>query len=88
MEISYGRALWRNFLGQSPDWYKLALIIFLIVNPLVFAVAPVVAGWLLVVEFIFTLAMALKCYPLLPGGLLAIEALLIGMTSPAHVRDE
>ncbi len=31
-----------------------------------------VAGWLLVVEFIFTLAMALKCYPLLPGGLLAI----------------
>ncbi|HBQ6637146.1 TPA: hypothetical protein L8N75_003793, partial [Klebsiella pneumoniae] len=29
MEISYGRALWRNFLGQSPDWYKLALIIFL-----------------------------------------------------------
>ncbi|MDU6375062.1 MAG: NAD-binding protein [Bradyrhizobium sp.] len=78
MEISYGRALWRNFLGQSPDWYKLALIIFLIVNPLVFAVAPFVAGWLLVVEFIFTLAMALKCYPLLPGGLLAIEALLIG----------
>lgn len=55
------------FLGQSPDWYKLALIIFLIVNPLVFAVAPFVAGWLLVVEFIFTLAMALKCYPLLPG---------------------
>ncbi|MCS5809090.1 hypothetical protein LNO89_27700 [Klebsiella pneumoniae subsp. pneumoniae] len=88
MEISYGRALWRNFLGQSPDWYKLALIIFLIVNPLVFAVAPFVAGWLLVVEFIFTLAMALKCYPLLPGGLLAIEALLIGMTSPAHVREE
>lgn len=88
VEISYGRALWRNFLGQSPDWYKLALIIFLIVNPLVFAVAPFVAGWLLVVEFIFTLAMALKCYPLLPGGLLAIEALLIGMTSPAHVRDE
>ena len=79
VEISYGRALWRNFLGQSPDWYKLALIIFLIVNPLVFAVAPFVAGWLLVVEFIFTLAMALKCYPLLPGGLLAIEALLIGM---------
>ena len=54
VEISYGRALWRNFLGQSPDWYKLALIIFLIVNPLVFAVAPFVAGWLLVVEFIFT----------------------------------
>ena len=25
-----------QFLGQSPDWYKLTLIIFLIVNPLVF----------------------------------------------------
>ncbi|ECR2716142.1 hypothetical protein OL068_002489, partial [Salmonella enterica] len=25
MEISWGRAMWRNFLGQSPDWYKLAL---------------------------------------------------------------
>ncbi|WP_409932427.1 hypothetical protein, partial [Salmonella enterica] len=23
MEISWGRAMWRNFLGQSPDWYKL-----------------------------------------------------------------
>ncbi|MDU3054557.1 MAG: Na(+)/H(+) antiporter NhaB, partial [Escherichia coli] len=45
-------------------------------------------GWLLVAEFIFTLAMALKCYPLLPGGLLAIEAVFIGMTSAEHVREE
>ncbi len=75
-------------MGQSPDWYKLALIIFLIVNPLIFLISPFVAGWLLVAEFIFTLAMALKCYPLLPGGLLAIEAVLIGMTSAEHVREE
>ena len=88
MEISYGRALWRNFLGQSPDWYKLLLIIFLVINPLAFLLNPFVAGWMLVVEFIFTLAMALKCYPLIPGGLLAIEAVFIGMTSPEHVRDE
>ncbi|NIG87628.1 hypothetical protein M5J15_05160 [Serratia symbiotica] len=53
-----------------------------------FLVSPFVAGWLLVIEFIFTLAMALKCYPLLPGGLLAIEAVAIGMTHPAHVADE
>jgi NhaB family Na+:H+ antiporter len=86
--MSYGRALWRNFLGQSPDWYKLTLIIVLIVNPLVFHLNPFIAGWMLVVEFIFTLAMALKCYPLLPGGLLAIEAVMIGMTSPEHVREE
>ena len=32
--------------------------------------------------------MALKCYPLLPGGLLAIEAVIIGMTSATHVREE
>lgn len=88
MEISYGRALWRNFLGQSPDWYKLTLLAFLILNPLVFIFQPFMAGWLLVAEFIFTLAMALKCYPLLPGGLLAIEAVVIGMTSAERVKDE
>ncbi len=32
--------------------------------------------------------MALKCYPLQPGGLLAIEAVLIGMTSPDTVYYE
>lgn len=88
MEISYGRALWRNFLGQSPDWYKLTLLVFLVVNPVVFLMDPFAAGWLLVAEFIFTLAMALKCYPLLPGGLLAFEAVIIGMTSAEHVKEE
>lgn len=89
MDISAGRALYRNFLGQSPDWYKLTLLVFLVINPLVyFFVSPFLAGWLLVAEFIFTLAMALKCYPLLPGGLLAIEAVMIGMTSAEHVRAE
>ena len=32
--------------------------------------------------------MALKCYPLQPGGLLAIEAVFIGMTSPDQVLHE
>nr|WP_272501641.1 sodium/proton antiporter NhaB [Silvania confinis] len=86
--MSYSRALWRNFLGQSPDWYKITLIVFLIVNPLLFLVDPFAAGWLLVAEFIFTLAMALKCYPLLPGGLLAFEAVVIGMTRAEHVKEE
>lgn len=43
---------------------------------------------MLVIEFIFTLAMALKCYPLQPGGLLAIQAVAIGMTSPHQVAEE
>ena len=45
-------------------------------------------GWVIVLEFIFTLAMALKCYPLQPGGLIAIEAVVLGMTSPQTVYDE
>ena len=36
----------------------------------------------------FTLAMALKCYPLQPGGLLAIEALILGLTSTDTVYYE
>ncbi len=49
---------------------------------------PVVTGWALVIEFIFTLAMALKCYPLMPGGLLLIEALLLKMTTPEALYEE
>jgi len=89
MPISLGNAFIRNFLGKAPDWYKLAIISFLIINPIIFyTISPFVAGWMLVVEFIFTLAMALKCYPLQPGGLLAIEAVAIGMTSSEQVKHE
>lgn len=89
MDFSLKSAFLKNFLGNSPDWYKLAIIMFLVINPIVFYFAsPFIAGWLLVIEFIFTLAMALKCYPLQPGGLLAIEAVLIGMTSPAQISHE
>ena len=88
MPISLGRAFAKNFLGNAPRWYKIAIVIFLLINPIVFHVDPFLAGWLLVVEFIFTLAMALKCYPLQPGGLLAIEAVLIGMTSANQIKHE
>ena len=81
-------ALAANFLGHSPGWYKRTILLFLIVNPLLFMVSPYLAGWALVLEFIFTLAMALRCYPLQPGGLLAIEAVAIGMTSPLAVYEE
>ena len=78
-----------NFLGHSPGWYKLTIVGFLLINPiLVITVGPFVTGWCLIIEFIFTLAMALKCYPLQPGGLLAIEAVVLGMTTPESVYDE
>jgi NhaB family Na+:H+ antiporter len=81
-------ALADNFLGNSPEWYKLTILSFLVLNPILFTIDGYISGWILVVEFIFTLAMALRCYPLQPGGLLAFEAVAIGMTSPSTVYQE
>ncbi len=91
MTQSISSAFAQNFLGASPRWYKQTIIAFLIINPVLWFGSQwlglpggkFLTGWLLVLEFIFTLAMALRCYPLQPGGLLAIQAVLIGMTSPA-----
>ncbi|MDM8537342.1 sodium/proton antiporter NhaB [Desulfobacterales bacterium HSG17] len=78
-----------NFLGNAPDWYKKVLIGFLILNPiLMFTVGTFVTGWIIIIEFIFTLAMALKCYPLPASGLIAIECVVMGMTSPESVYHE
>lgn len=89
MQLSMPMAIYKNFLGHAPDWYKQTIFAFLIINPILFHfVSPYLAGWVLILEFIFTLAMALKCYPLQPGGLLLIEALFIGMTSPSHMYLE
>ena len=89
MAQTLNQAFARNFLGQAPQWYKTAIIVFLLLNPiLLYTAGPFVTGWVLIGEFIFTLAMALKCYPLQPGGILAIEAVILGMTSPQAVFDE
>lgn len=95
------RSLSSNFLGSAPVWYKFTTLLFLVINPLIFFSASIfggsaeavywahfTAGWALIIEFIFTLAMALKCYPLQPGGLITIEALFIGMTSTSEVYKE
>ena len=59
MSLSLPQAFARNFLGHAPDWYKLTIVAFLVVNPLVLvaggADGPALAGWLLLLEFIFTL---------------------------------
>lgn len=91
MQITHplAQAFYSNFLGNSPAWYKLIIVGFLIANPLIMLVAgPVITGWVLIFEFIFTLAMALKCYPLQPGGLLAMEAVVIHLTEPLSVYKE
>ena len=93
--ISMLNELKRMFLGNSPKWYKSTIIGFLILNPIIYLFCNqlglnggFIVGWLFLLEFIFTLALALKCYPLQPGGLLAIQALALGLTTPYHVLYE
>jgi NhaB family Na+:H+ antiporter len=87
--VTLARAFARNFLGHSPDWYKLTIVGFLVGNPsLLLWLGPTVTGWVLLLQFIFTLAMALRCYPLQPGGLLAIQSVLMGLTTAESVYEE
>jgi NhaB family Na+:H+ antiporter len=50
--------------------------------------AGFILGWIILTQFIFTLAMALKCYPLQPGGLIAIESVLMGLTDTGQIYYE
>ncbi len=78
----------KYFLGNSPKWFKTIMIGFLIFNVFsYYLLGPMITAWLFIGEFIFTLAMALKCYPLQSGGILAIEALALGLTHPMYKID-
>tara|TARA_B110000879_G_scaffold121054_1_gene160506 strand:+ start:1196 stop:2671 length:1476 start_codon:yes stop_codon:yes gene_type:complete len=81
--------LYNSFLGNSPHWYKKTILAFLVLNPFLFLIiGPTATGWLIIGQFILTLAMALKCYPLQSGGLIALEVVLMKMTSPETVFHE
>src|SRR5258708_247350 len=89
MRTSLAAAVLRNFLGHSPGWYKLVVVLCLLLNPLaLFIVGATATSWLIVAEFIGALAMALKCYPLQPGGLLALQAILLDLTDVKSVYNE
>ncbi len=89
MQPSTLNILAHRFLGNSPTWYKQLLFAFLLINPvLLYTAGPFITGWVIIAQFIFTLAMALKCYPLQAGGLIALEVVLLGMTSPQAVYAE
>ena len=82
-------------MGAAPNWYKNTIISFLIVNPIIYILfdamslpAGFILGWIILGEFIFTLAMAIKCYPLQPGGLIALEAILMGLTNTGQIYYE
>jgi len=81
-----------SFLGGSPSWFKIIIIAFLAISyPAMLALGDIghtVVGWAYIAMFILSLAMALKCYPLQSGGLLAIGTLLLGLTTPETVWHE
>ncbi|MBW2962719.1 sodium/proton antiporter NhaB [Mesonia aestuariivivens] len=79
----------KNFLGNSPLWLKYTILSFLVFNIVAnYTIGPTLTAWIFIAEFIFCLAMALKCYPLQTGGLLALEILLLKLTSPAAAKEE
>ena len=80
---------YNEFLGNSPGWFKNAILLFLLIClPLKYIVGTTILGWLFLGMFILTLAMALKCYPLQSGGLIALAILALGLTSPETVWHE
>ena len=84
--------IFESFLGSSPAWYKACIISFLALNPLLFFFAGegsgFILGWIILLQFIFTLVFSIQCYPLQPGGLIAFQALVLGLTDPYHVLYE
>ena len=87
--------LYNNFLGSSANWYKNLIIGFLVINPILYYVllntnldAGFILGWIILGQFIVTLAMALECYPLQPGGLIAIQSVILGLTTSKHIYQE
>lgn len=79
----------QNFLGKAPIWYKYMVLGFLLANPLLYYLAgPFITGWVLLLQFILTLALALQCYPIPAGGLLAMQAVIMGLTSADGVYRE
>ena len=85
----------KMFLGNSPIWYKNTIVVFLIINPIALSIfntigmdGNFIVGWFFLLQFIFTLALALKCYPLQPGGLLAIQAVILGLTTTEAIFHE
>ncbi len=77
-----------NFLGNSPAWFKGVILAFLAISWPLVQLSTTIAGWAFIGMFILTLAMALKCYPLQSGGILAVAILGLGLTSPEMVWSE
>lgn len=79
----------KYFLGNSPRWFKHLMLFFFAFNVLsYYLLGPVITAWIFLAEFILTLAMALKCYPLQSGGLLALQVIFLGLTDFKMIQEE
>lgn len=82
-------SLFEMFLGRTPVWYKQTVLAALALNVvLYFVLGPLVTSWIILAEFIGTLAMALKCFPLQPGGLLALQIIVLQLTDTHLFYEE
>ena len=85
----FARALWDNFLGHASWKYKVFVVAVLVFNPIVVvAGGNVIGAWFILVSFLLTLVFSLEAYPLQAGGLLVIEANLLGVTTPQTLLHE
>ena len=75
-------SIWKNHGYGGEEGYYYWLLNQLNLN------GGFIIGWFILLEFIFTLALALKCYPLQPGGLLLIQAIIIDLTNPYSLLHE
>ena len=83
------------FLGDSPNWYKNTIIAFLVINPIILLAFKLNEPkwkfycWLdnFIRIYIYTCFSA-EVLPLQPGGLIAIQALFLGLTNPYSLLHE
>lgn len=87
--------LFKNFLGNSSPWYKILIISFLVLNPLIYFLDKTylksgfaVIGWIIVIESIIILMMTTQCFPFPPLTLLICEAVAIKLIDPHNVYHE
>lgn len=81
--------LGQTFMGDSPVWYKQLILFFLFLNPVLLVFfSEWLCAWVILFEFIITLMMALRCYPLQAGGLIALQAVVMGLTTTEHIYQE
>ena len=87
--MTYPLSFWTLFLGDSPTWFKKTILSFLFLNPFIlYYCGSFITGWCFLLQFIFCLIMALKCYPLQSGGLIALQCLLLNLVTPETVSKE